>query len=137
VPTGGPVSTQKMTKGDTLPTETVSALIVAADSALALSLESMLYAHDFVPTIHDPGLGLLSLPLGADTHLIVDFKLLSPDPGAFLSVVRKTGWRGAAVLMTERALGPKWTPLERCWTVEKPFVSANLLAVFREILSSP
>jgi hypothetical protein len=117
------------------PPATASALIVVMDGALASSLELMLEACDVAANTHDPRLGLSPLPLETDDHLLADFELFR-DPSLFLLELRATGWLGAAILMTERALDETWSRPGRCWTIEKPFGSADLLAILHEIVQT-
>ncbi len=114
-------------------TDGAKALIVVADQALASSLQSMLQALGVATTIQDPSFGLDGLPLTPDAHLIADLDLLRSDPGPFFSMLRAGGWGGAAVLMSEQALAPLFTAPSLCWTLEKPFVAPDLVAIFRQI----
>ncbi len=126
-----------MATDDNSAANTCSVLIVVFDEALALSLESLLQARQKAARIHDPGLGLRSMPLEPEGHLIADFKLLGADPARFLSALRDGGWRGAAILLTERPLERVWARPDRCWILEKPFVAADLLIIFQDICTRP
>ena len=84
----------------TASTPQASAIVVVKDTALASSLEMALQAGGFQAVIHDPGRGLADLPLDAAMALIVEDRVLTPNPAAFVTRLRARPWLGLVVLVT-------------------------------------
>jgi len=112
-----------------------SAIVVVRDQDLASSLELALIAGGYNAFIFDPIQGLERLPIDIAMTLIVEDKVLRPDPAAFVSSLRARPWDGLVVLVTgePRALGPLFNRSDRIAVLEMPFVGADLLAAIRAV----
>lgn len=116
-------------------TSSASAIVVVRDQVLAASLELALLAGGLNAFLYDPEQGLERLPLDIAMTLIVDDKILAPDPAAFVAGLRARPWDGLIVLMTGdgEALQTAFARSRRVAVLEMPFVGADLIAVIRTI----
>jgi hypothetical protein len=108
-------------------------VVAVNETDLAVSLELTLQALDLGVIIHDPLLGMSSLPLSAESTLIVDREALPKDPCRFFERLRAKDWRGKALVLTEDSARPEagLSELAGIRMMEKPFVSEDLRAYLR------
>jgi hypothetical protein len=118
------------TEGDT---DQAPVVICVNEAGLAISLELTLQALGFSAVVHEPADGLGALPLAVTSTLIVDRAVLPRNPNPFFARMRDQSWRGLAIVLLEDSALPEPVPLktEGAFTLEKPFVAWELLALVR------
>jgi hypothetical protein len=105
-------------------------IVVCVDHlAVAESLELTLSAVGATAVVHDKRRGLDALPLEDGCTLIIDRRLLPPDPAAFLARLRAGGDLGLTiVLLEDRAIrDPRLEAAVGAVGLEKPFDSRDLI----------
>jgi hypothetical protein len=112
-----------------------SAIVVVRDQVLAASLELALLAGGLNAFLYEPEQGLDRLPLEIAMTLIVDERILTPDPAAFVAGLRARPWSGLIVLMTGdgESLKTVFARSQRIAVLEMPFVGADLIAAIRAV----
>ena len=112
-----------------------STIVVAADAALASSLELALQAAGLTVIVYDPAHGLADLPLDVAMTLIADHRVLTPNPVGFVATLRARHWDGLVIVMTGDGEAQR-VAFEGAWRVsilEMPFVGADLIAAIRAV----
>ena len=119
----------------TASTPQASAIVVVKDAALASSLEMALQAGGFQAIVHDPGRGLANLPLDAAMTLIVEDRVLIPNPAVFVERLRSRPWLGLVVLVAgdASALPAGLVGADRVTILEMPFLGADLIAAIHAV----
>src|SRR4051794_9728344 len=110
-----------------------SAIVVVRDPVLASSLELALLAGGLTPLVRAPTEAIDELPLDAAMTLIIDERLMQPDPAAYVRALRARPWLGLVILISgdRAALDPALAKIRRVTILEMPFQGADLIAAVR------